>query len=53
MIAKDNDGKEIMGADGKPITLRKTLELTHMIWGDEYKPGQDEVHDKPERWIMR
>ena len=53
VLAKDNDGKDMTDADGKPITLRKTLELTHVVWGDEYKPGLDEVHDKPERWIMR
>ena len=50
---KDTDGKTLNDADGKPVLLRKTLELNYVIWGDEIKPGLDEVHDKPERWVMR
>jgi hypothetical protein len=51
--ATDNDGKPINGADGKPITLRKTLKLDYTIWGDEVKPELDEVHAKPDEWVMR
>jgi hypothetical protein len=51
--AVDNDGKPIMDADGKQITLRKTLKLDYYIWGDDVKPEMDEVHEKPDVWIMR
>lgn len=53
VAATDNDGKPIHDADGKPITLRKTLELDYVIWGDEVKPELDEVHARGEKWIMR
>lgn len=53
VAATDNDGKPVLGADGKPIVLRKTLELNYNIFGDEVKAGLNEVHAKPERWVMR
>lgn len=55
----DDKGEPIRGQptqgnpQGEPITLRKTLELNYVIWGDEIKPGMDEVQKKPERWLMR
>lgn len=49
----DDAGKPMKDADGHPIILRKTLELTFVIWGDELKPGLDEVHAKPQHWVMR
>ena len=51
--ATDDQGKPILDADGAPITLRKTLELNYVIWGDEIKPEKDEVQKKPQRWVMR
>ncbi|MDB5333090.1 MAG: hypothetical protein JWP03_4241 [Phycisphaerales bacterium] len=50
---KGDDDKPMLDGDKKPIILRKTLELNYVVWGDEIKPEQDDVHDKPERWIMR
>lgn len=41
------------GADGEPITLHKTLQLTFHIAGDEIRPGEDEVHSKGQAWVMR
>ena len=49
----DDNGKPMKDADGQPIILRKTLQLNFVIWGDEAKPDLDEVHGKPERWLMR
>jgi hypothetical protein len=49
----DNDGNPINDAEGHPVTLRKTLELNYVIWGDEVKPGLDDVQKKPEHWVMR
>jgi hypothetical protein len=49
----DDDGKPLKDADGQQIILRKTLQLNFVIWGDEVKPDLDEVHGKPERWVMR
>jgi hypothetical protein len=51
--ATDNDGKPVMDADNKQITLRKTLQLDYYILGDDIKPEMDEVHAKPDVWIMR
>lgn len=53
VLATDNDGKPINGADGKQIVLRKTLQLDYVIYGDEVKPELDEVHFLGEKWIMR
>lgn len=50
---KDDKGAAIKDAEGKQIILRKTLELNFVVWGDEVRPDTDEVHDKPERWVMR
>ncbi len=53
VAAKDNDGNPVKDADGKPITLHKTLKLDYSIYGDEVKPEMDEVHAKPDAWVMR
>jgi len=43
----------IKGPDGKPMTLRKTLELNYLVRGDEVYPGEDEVNEEASRWVMR
>ena len=50
---KNDDGTEVKTADGKPIILRKTLQLNYHIRGDEVFPGEDEVNEKAEDWVMR
>jgi hypothetical protein len=43
----------VKGPDGKPTILRKTLQLNYLIRGDNVYPGEDEVNENPERWVMR
>jgi hypothetical protein len=43
----------VHSADDKETILRKTLQLNYLIRGDEVYPGEDEVNDNPEQWIMR
>ena len=50
---KDAEGKDVKGADGQSIILRKTLQMNYFVRGDEVYPGQDEVNTRPEAWIMR
>jgi hypothetical protein len=51
--AVDDKGAPIKDAEGRPITLRKALELNFVVWGDEIRPEKDDVQVKPERWVMR
>src|SRR6185437_10884752 len=44
--AVDDKGVPLKDAEGKTITLRKALELNYVIWGDEVKPGMDDVQVK-------
>ncbi len=37
----------------KLTTLRKTLDLTYQIPGDEIKPEEDVVNSTGEEWVMR
>jgi hypothetical protein len=53
VIMKDADGKELKDAEGRPIILRKTLQLNYLIRGDEVYPGEDEVNVDAEQWVMR
>ena len=41
------------GATTKPVILHKTLQLNYFIRGDEVYPGEDEVNENPEQWVMR
>lgn len=50
---KDDKGAEIKNADGKPTILRKTLQLNYFVRGDDVLPGEDEVNENPEDWVMR
>lgn len=53
VIMKDADGKELTNAEGRPIILRKTLQLNYLIRGDEVYPGEDQVNENPRQWVMR
>jgi hypothetical protein len=50
---KDDKGEVMKGPEGKPIILRKTLQLNYIIHGDEVYPGEDEVNENKEQWVMR
>jgi hypothetical protein len=50
---KDAQGNEMKGPDGRPIILRKTLQLDYNIPGDERFPGDDPVKLVNETWVMR
>lgn len=52
-ILKDDDGKEVNGPDNLPVMLRKTLEIDYQIYGDEFYPGRDDVHELAQKWVMR
>jgi hypothetical protein len=41
------------GPTTKPVILRKTLQLNYFIRGDDVHPGEDEVNENPEEWVMR
>jgi hypothetical protein len=43
----------VKGADGKDVILRKTLQLNYLVRGDDVYPGEDEVNENPESWVMR
>jgi len=53
VIMKDADGKDRKDAEGRPLILRKTLQLNYLIRGDEVYPGEDEVNVNAEEWVMR
>lgn len=50
---KDASGTEMKGPDGRPIILRKTLQLDYNVPGDERFPGADPVKLVNETWVMR
>ena len=52
-ILKDDQGKEMKNADGQPEMVRKTLEMSYAVYGDEFYPEQHEVHSLGEKWVMR
>jgi hypothetical protein len=43
----------VKGPSGKDVILRKTLQLNYLIRGDEVYPGEDEVNEQPQEWVMR
>ena len=53
VVLKDDDGKEVKDPDGQPVLLRKTLELTYAVYGDEFYPQRHDVHFLSEKWVMR
>jgi len=50
---KDDAGNVMKDKDGNAIILRKTLQLDYHIKGDEVYPGEDDVDQEPETWVMR
>ncbi len=50
---KDASGAEAKDAEGKPVILRKTLQLNYLVRGDEVYPGEDVVNENAEVWVMR
>jgi hypothetical protein len=50
---KDDKGQPTKDAEGKPVILRKTLQLDYQIPGDEIRPGEDPVNEKDHSWVMR
>lgn len=61
MVKKEgNDFKTLTNLEGlsaeeraKILILRKTLQLNYLIRGDEVYPGEDDVNENPEAWVMR
>lgn len=49
----NGEAVSIPGPDGSPVILRKTLQLNYFIRGDEIYPGEDEINDEPQKWVMR
>ena len=46
--------EELKGVpEGDRITLRKTLQLSFHVPGDEVRPGEDPVMKKGQKWVMR
>jgi hypothetical protein len=35
------------------VILRKTLQLNYLVRGDDVYPGEDEVNENPQEWVMR
>ena len=50
---RDANGKPLTSPDGKPIILRKSLQLTYQVRGDEVYPGRDSLVERDRRWVMR
>jgi hypothetical protein len=50
---KDDNGQPVKDKNDQPIILRKTLEVTYQVPGDEVYPGEDAVNEKSEGWVMR
>lgn len=43
----------VKGPDGKELILRKSLQLNYLVRGDDVFPGEDEVNENSEEWVMR
>jgi hypothetical protein len=53
-INPKNSAAELKGVDEKDLkTLRKTLQLTYQVAGDEIRPGTDPIRLKSKQWVMR
>jgi hypothetical protein len=53
VIFKDSKGEPVKDAEGKPIILRKTLQINYLMRGDELYPGKDKVEELSKEWVMR
>ena len=49
----DDQGNAVQDKDGQPVILRKTLRLNYHVRGDEVYPGEDEINENSEEWVMR
>ena len=52
-MLNDAKGQPVKGADGKPVILRKTLQLNYQIRGDEIYHGPNDIVDNGSEWVMR
>jgi hypothetical protein len=53
-VKPENISQELKGVKPEDVViLRKTLQLNHVIYGDDRFPGLDEVNVKQEQWVMR
>jgi len=53
-VKPENISQELKGVNPEDVViLRKTLQLNHVIYGDDKFPSLDEVNVKPEQWVMR
>jgi hypothetical protein len=43
----------VKDSEGKPVILRKTLQINYIIRGDELYPGRDRVEELGQEWVMR
>ncbi|HEX4125224.1 MAG TPA: hypothetical protein VHY37_10900, partial [Tepidisphaeraceae bacterium] len=50
---KKDDGSPVLGADGQPVILRKTLELDYAVYGTDTTSTSSEAHFKGQKWVMR
>jgi hypothetical protein len=57
---KDDKGNLLKDAKGDNLILRKTLQLTYHLNGDDVYPGEDVVNEgegrignNPKVWVMR
>lgn len=53
VILTDDEGNQVLGPDKMPVIVRKTLELSYAVYGDEFYPGRNEVHETGQKWVMR
>ena len=47
------DGSTLTADDGRPITLRKTLQLDYTVYGDEVNPQADRIVQQGRQFLMR
>ena len=53
VVLTDANAQPAKDAQGQPVILRKTLQLNFIVRGDEVYPGEDEVNENPQEWVMR
>ncbi len=53
VVMKDARGQEMQTPEGRPMILRKTLQLNFSVPGDEVRPGEDPVKQTGQQWVMR